>query len=78
MAKYALLVLLVLLMGAYSVYAQEGNISDNDRLQGQITKLSSENYALKSELCNVEWRLYREGLLATPKMSQVCQDWSQN
>jgi hypothetical protein len=78
MGKYSLLVLLVLLTGAYTVYAQEGTISDNTRLQVQVNKLSSENYTLKAELCNVEWRLYGEGLLATPKMSQVCQDWSQS
>jgi hypothetical protein len=78
MAKDVLLVLLVVVTGAYCVHAQEGTISDYDRLQAQINRLSSENYALKGELCNAEWRLYAGGLMGSPKTSQACQDWSED
>ena len=76
MARNVLLVLLVVVTGAYSVYAQEGTISNYDRLQVQINQLSSENYALKAELCNTEWSLYEQGLFAYPRMSWVCEDWN--
>jgi hypothetical protein len=76
MAKDVLLVLLVVMAGAYGVYAQEGTLRDYDRLQVQMDRLSSENYALKAELCNTQWLLYQQGLLADPKLSTACQDWS--
>jgi hypothetical protein len=77
MAKDVLLALLVVMAGVYSVYAQEVTTRDEDRLQVQINQLSSQNYALKAELCNTEWLLYEQGLVATPKTSRACQDWSQ-
>jgi hypothetical protein len=73
----AILILLVASVSSAGALDAPAWNNDYEYQQAQIQALTAENMAFKTELCNIEWRLYEKGLVATPKMSKVCQETSQ-